>query len=326
MSSIGTKIASFFGFDKYVVVSIGDLKNALAGSASDEVKAAIEYAGSKVNREVGSIILRHYLKAYSATQQHTFASHEWRKLVHEVNFLTGDKRSRANSNTTASGATLKKVEAPTEGFSVESLFSSNALERNPSVWLATVLKEVQSRGNAFVKAAITTEDDVKKILTLEGGLVNGKMVLDARANGTGSFFGPFQVGALAWADGPQAFSKYKIYTGKSDAELAVTTSKLAELNRTFAAGGPGDLRVMAPGMVAFWNSSWNGFVAKAKKHGQTSKLAKVPRTVEMLYLLHNQGGGGATKLLAAGVMNPIDAGQSAHAQAVGLIVKKQYLA
>lgn len=326
MSSIGTKIASFFGFDKYVVVSIGDLKSALAGSASDEVKAAIEYAGSKVNRDVGSIILRRYLKAYSATQQYTFASYEWRKLVHEVNFLTGDKRARTNSNTTTNGATPTKVEAQTEGFSVQSLFSSKALEKNPSVWFSTVLKEVQSRGNAFVKAAIATEADVEKILTLEGGLVNGKMVLDARANGTGSFFGPFQVGAFAWADGPQAFSKYKLFTGRSKAELAVTTSKLAELNRTFAAGGPGDLRVMAPGIVAFWNSSWNGFVAQAKKDGLNSKLAKVPRTVEMLYLLHNQGGGGATKLLAAGVTNPIDAGQSTHAQAVGLTVKKQYLA
>lgn len=326
MSSIGTKIASFFGFDKYIVVSVGDLKNALAGSASDEVKAAIEYAGSKVNRNVGSIILRHYLKAYSGTQHYAFASHEWKTLAHEFNYLTGDRRNRTASNTTTNGAAPKKVEAPVEGFSVQSLFTSNALEQSPSVWFSTVFKAVQSRGNAFVKAAIKSEEDVKKILTLEGGLVGGKMVLNARANGTGSFFGPFQVGALAWADGPEMFSKYKLYTGKSASELAVTTSKLAELNRTFAAGGPGDLRVMAPGIVAFWNSSWNGFVAQAKKDGQSSKLAKVPRTAEMLYLLHNQGGGGATKLLAAGVTNPIDAGQSTHAQAVGLTVKKQYLA
>lgn len=326
MSSIGTKIASFFGFDKYIVISIGDLKNALAGNASDEVKASIEYAGSKVDRNVGSSNLRHYIEAYSGLKSYAFTPYEWKLIVHEINFLTGDKRSKTSGNTTTNGAAPKKAEAPTEGFSVQSLFSKDSLERDPSVWCATVFREVQRRGNAFVKSVIRSEDDVKKILTLEGGLVNGKMVLDARANDTGSFFGPFQVGAGAWADGPQLFSKYKIYTGRSPAEVAVTTSKLAKLNQSFAADGPGDLRVMAPGIVTFWNSAWGGFVAEAKKTGQSTKLAQVPRTVEMLYLLHNQGGKGATKLLVAGVKNPVDAGQSTRAQAVGLVVKKQYLA
>lgn len=187
-----------------------------------------------------------------------------------------------------------------------------SLEANPQIWIQRVFDRVQSHGSADVKQCFRSKTDVQRILELEGGLVNGKMVLNASH---GSFVGPFQVGNLAWIDGPAAYSGYK----------KPSISLLKQLNQSFAIGGPGDIDTMAPGIVRFWNNCWSYFFAAAREKGLTRYLAKVPRTVEMQYLLHNQGPGGALKLLTTSG-NPVDSRQSADAQKVGLTVRAQYRA
>lgn len=456
MSFIETTLEKgYAAFNTLPIVSIGDLKRALAGKAGIAVNAALSFTESQITPKVGSTILRRYFKSLrSEGAKEVFSQAQYSGIAHEVNFITKGKRavsvtsgpyttttitrtvgatnstkgleyaawfthrpiegevsSKVTNSRTVLGVTrahkgmdfraavgtsviavgngVVTVAGPQTGYGnvvyidhgnglttryahlsrfevkvgdkvkggQKIAFSGNtgrttgphlhfeirdskggvldplqflnalgqtklaskvtpmlkgSLEANPQVWIQRVFDRVQSHGSADVKQCFRTKADVQRILELEGGIQNGKMVLNANL---GSFVGPFQVGSLAWIDGPAAYSSYK----------KPSTSLLKQLNNSFAVGGPGDLNTMAPGIVRFWNNCWAYFIAAAKKKGLTRHLPKVPRTVEMQYLLHNQGAGGALKLLTT-TGNPIDSGQSKAAQKVGLTVRAQYRA
>lgn len=188
---------------------------------------------------------------------------------------------------------------------------TDMLNSNPTDWANRIYQRVLTHGSADVRASFRGPADVTRMLQLEGGLVNGRMVLDAR---NGSFAGPLQMGLSAWQDGPAKYSSAKVNS----------TADLIRLNNAKAKGGPGDLDVMAPGVVDFWNACWRYFIGVARNKGRSAAdIAKVPRNPDMMYFLHNQGPGNAQRIFTHN--SPTDTGQSVLAQQVGRRVRQLYL-
>lgn len=188
---------------------------------------------------------------------------------------------------------------------------SDMLNSNPNDWANKIYQRVLTHGSADVRASFRGPADVTRMLELEGGLVNGRMVLDAR---NGSFVGPLQMGLAAWKDGPAKYSSVNVNS----------TADLVRLNNAKAKGGPGDLDVMAPGAVEFWNACWRYFTGVARNKGRTAAdIAKVPRNPDMMYFLHNQGPGNAQRIFTHN--SPTDTGQSVLAQQVGRRVRQLYV-
>lgn len=186
------------------------------------------------------------------------------------------------------------------------------LNSNPNDWANRIYQRVLTHGSADVRASFRSPADVTRMLELEGGLVNGRMVLDAR---NGSFAGPLQMGLSAWKEGPASYSSATVNS----------TADLIRLNNAKAKGGPGDLDVIAPGVVDFWNACWRYFIGVARNKGRSAAdIAKVPRNPDMMYFLHNQGPGNAQRIFTHN--SPTDTGQSLLAQQVGRRVRQSYLA
>lgn len=185
------------------------------------------------------------------------------------------------------------------------------LNSNPSDWANRIYQRVLTHGSADVRASFRSPADVTRMLVLEGGLVNGRIVLDAR---NGSFAGPMQMGLSAWKEGPAQFSNQKVDS----------TADLIKLNNSMEKGGPGDLDVIAPGVVEFWNKCWRYFIGVAQNQGRSAAMiAKVPRNPDMVYFLHNQGPGNAQRIFTHN--SPTDTGQSMLAQQVGRRVRQLYV-
>lgn len=200
-----------------------------------------------------------------------------------------------------------------------SMLNSKGLEISPKVWAATVLHYVTVNGNDFVKARIKTEEDVLAFMKIEGGLHPNGTVNVTVSNG--SFMGPFQVNLDAFNEGPVRFSKLK----------NLTPSLFAAATKNSAVGGPGDLRVMGPGIVAFWNSKANAALRASPKTAKSmgfktlddfkAMVSKVPHSWEALYMMHNQGGVGAIRFMLERRFRNV---QSDEAHMVAQQLLKQY--
>lgn len=341
MSFIDSWIQDIILVDKVgeMVLSIDNLRQALQGSASVFAASGVLHVSRQINEETGSTLLRKYIKTVESGQG-SFTDTELKQIIFEVNYLLknfNDSNTKVNSQSGAKSSKLATSLAKViEARGNKSMLNSNGLEINARVWASTVLHYINMNGNANVKRCIKTEDDVLKYMELEGGLNSDGTVKVGVANSFG-YCGPFQFGPAAWFTGPAKYSKYK---WKDDRILSFKPIRLSadrydmiRVTQANGKGGPGDLEVMGPGVVEFWNACWDQFLANARDSkmirrfpGASSLVSRVPRTWQMLYAMHNAGATAAyTRLLGLRV-NPVSDAQSVYAQQVGHQVLQQFKA
>lgn len=312
--------------------SVDNLRSLLKGDSSLLVAGGFVHVKGKINKDVGSTLLRKYVKAVEDGYG-LFSDADLPKILAEVNFLLKDFNS-SNAKPHFSGsfdagsskldASLAKNIANKGNKSMK----SNGLEINAQVWAQTVFHYVQLNGNSDVKRSIRSADDVLKYLELEGGLNKDGTVKVTVTNEFG-YCGPFQFGPAAWATGPANFSKFKwsndsISWKTKPPTLSADRRDMMAKTKAYALQGPGDLDVMGPGVVAFWNKCWEEFLGNNKNSKQRQRyphaaaLSKfVPRSWQMLYAMHNAGSTGAYVRLLGQRVNPVSSAQSVAAQQVG---------
>lgn len=299
----------------FIKVHQTDLRESLGNRNSVDIDVinAIDHALGKISASMGSLKLRRYKQEYLKIK----GPSSWR--VSDLIFVSNEINTLNGNTPTKIGKGFKNSTENTQG-SPELKSNSMSLNNNVNDWLNRILSAVQKFGSVDVKRCIRTTDDVRSFLTLEGGLVNGRMVLNAK---NGSFNGPLQLGVDAWIDGPMLFSPIKV--SNSSASLRrIGSNRLRLATDNFERGGPGDLDVIDQGVVRFWNNCWKYFISAATKAGRSGQLQKIPRNAKMMYLLHNQGPSGALKIFTHD--SPVDAGQSLLAIKVGRDVRQEFLA
>lgn len=321
-----------------MVLSIDNLRQALQGNASVFVASGILHVSKQINKETGSTLLRKYVKAVEAGHG-SFSDAELKQILPEVNYLL---RNFNESNTkVTSGFSYEESKLATslskaiEARGNKSMLNSKGLEINARVWASTILHYVNMNGNANVKRCLRTEDDILKYMELEGGLNKDGTVKVDVTNQFG-YCGPFQFGPAAWFTGPAKFSKYKWSDDRilsyKPIRLSADRNDMVRVTKAQSVGGPGDLTVMGPGVVEFWNACWDQFLANAKNSkmakrfpGAASLVNRVPRTWQMLYAMHNAGATAAYTRLLGQRVNPVSSAQSVHAQQVGKQVLQQFM-
>lgn len=159
-------------------------------------------------------------------------------------------------------------------------------------WANAIYANIQKSGNAILKSMIASPSDIVKLLDIENG--PGNFVLSgSKSVGGSGFMGPLQIGIDAWKDGPAKFSKHA---------SNVTVGTLRGATMQNRAESPADLNVMAPGIVLYWNKAVTAHKQFISKLGATSKASSKPGDWRLLYAIHNQGGLGAARLIATGII------------------------
>lgn len=254
--------------------------------------ATMNKVSSSLTRDVGSTNLRRFLKR----DRGLILSPKVRKsLTAEINYILKSKKQGSSS--------IRPSTATTTG---DQRVNPNDLSK--VTWANAIFSSVQSSGNAILRSMLSSPSDIVKILDIENG--PGNFVLSGqRSVSSSGFMGPLQIGMDAWREGPAKFSKHA-------ANVTVGTLRGATMQNR--AESPADLKVMAPGIVLYWNRAVSAHKQYINKLGATAKAASKPSDWRLLYAIHNQGGLGAAKLIATG--NIPYPKQSADA----LIVLKQF--
>lgn len=168
--------------------------------------------------------------------------------------------------------------------------SPNSLSK--VTWANAIHANIQESGNALLRGMISSPSDIVRLLDIENG--PGSSVLSGgKSVGSSGFMGPLQIGMDAWKDGPAKFSKHA-----SD----VTVGTLRGATMQNRAESPADLKVMAPGIVEYWNKAVTAHKQFIARLGAGAKAANKPSDWRLLYAIHNQGGLGAARLIATGVI------------------------
>lgn len=303
-------------------VSRSDLAALLSGKGSLAAGHAVNIAASKITKNVGSTDLRKLVDTLNGKKLSKFSNNQLDGVVAEINYLTKSETvvSKVAKGFASIYETIKlKFKYQPGAKSV----LRNGLEVDPNVWAETILHYVRLNGSADTKRCVRTPEDVLLYLRLEGGLDIRNNTVKVDLVNSYNYCGPMQMGPAAWTEGPAQFSPYKSW--KNDAIGSADRKSMASATRAFAKGGPGDLTVVGPGVVEFWDACWSQFNSHANKNAIGRRLAQyVPRSVEMMYAMHNAGAYGAFKRLLLQRVSPISNNQSSEAVAVGKVVKRQF--
>lgn len=320
-----------------MVLSVENLKQVLQGDASVFASSGILHVSKQISEETGSTLLRKYISAVESGHG-SFTDAELNTILLEVNYLLrnfNNVNTKVKSQFDAEVSKLATFLAKNiEARGNKSMLNSNGLEINARVWATTVLHYINMNGNANVKRCIKTEDDILKYMELEGGLNKDGTVKVGVTNEFG-YCGPFQFGPAAWSTGPAKYSKFKWkddrILGYKPIRLSADRYDMIRVTKANGKGGPGDLNVMGPGVVDFWNACWDQFLANAKNStmirrfpGASELVGRVPRTWQMLYAMHNAGATAAYTRLLGRRINPVSDAQSDQAQQVGRQVLQQF--
>lgn len=249
--------------------------------------ATMNRVSDNLSSKMGSTNLRRFLKRDRALM---LTPKVRKTLVAEINYIL---KLSANPNAKATSDILqrnKQYKAQTVGAT-----------GNRKTWAEATFAEVQKRGSADLKMFITSVDDVVSILKIE----EGREPMPTNTVNEAGFMGPFQVGMAAWLDGPANFSPYP---------RNIQGRVLRAATREMRVGTPADIKVMAPGIVVYWNKSLAGFKQALNKLGVGGKLNRLPRNWKVLYFIHNQGAAGAAGILAG--QHRISGNQSKEAVAI----------
>lgn len=306
-------------------VTMADLIELMDGKINIATANAVNLAANKITNKVGSTDLRKYVESLRGLTRHRFTTKQYDNIAKEVNYLNRNNIVIKNFDVSKGlHSIMDKIKLVFNFNKGAKSVLRNGLEIDASVWAATILHYVRMNGNADVKRCVTKESDVLLYLQLEGGLNKDGTVNVALTNGYG-YCGPLQLGPAAWYEGPRLFTIPKYKHWKQDAIGSAHRAEMVAATKAYAASGPGDLKVMGPGIVEFWNACWNQFNAHAKRNSVAAKLAPyVPRSVEMMYAMHNAGAYAAMTRLLIKRVSPISNNQSRPAVAVGKVVKDQF--
>lgn len=304
-------------------VTMADLIELMDGKININAANAVNKASTKISKNVGSTDLRKYVESLRGLTRHRFSTKQYDSIAKEVNYLNrevGLIKDLGNGLHSIYDKIKLKFNFNKGAKSV----LRNGLEIDASVWAATILHYVKMNGSADVKRCVTKEADVLLYLQLEGGLNKDGTVNVTLTNSFG-YCGPLQLGPAAWYEGPRLFTSPQFKHWKQDAIGSAHRAEMVRATKAWASMGPGDLKVMGPGIVEFWNACWSQFNTHAKRNKVASRLAQyVPRSVEMMYAMHNAGAYAAMTRLLVKRVSPISNNQSAPAVAVGKVVKDQF--
>lgn len=305
-------------------VNMADLIELMDGKININAANAVNKASAKITNKVGSTDLRKYVESLRGLTRHRFSTTQYDKIAKEVNYLNRDDSNIVIDVSKGLHSIFDKIKLVFNFNKGAKSVLRNGLEIDASVWAATILHYVKLNGNADVKRCVTKESDVLLYLQLEGGLNKDGTVNVILTNGYG-YCGPLQLGPAAWYEGPRLFTSSQFKHWKQDAIGSAHRAEMVRATKAWAAMGPGDLKVMGPGIVEFWNACWNQFNTHAKRNKVAARLAQyVPRSVEMMYAMHNAGAYAAMTRLLVKRVSPISNNQSAPAVAVGKVVKDQF--
>lgn len=274
--SVGTNVGgTSFLNDQLAYTSISE-EDVSAYVTSNEVFipriiATMNKVSDSLTPKMGSTNLRRFLRKDSRL----ILSPSVRKsLVAEINYILSlSNKGSVNKPTVTAG---------------DQRVSPNDLSK--ITWANAIYANIQKSGNALLRSVISSPSDIVKILDIENG--PGSFVLSGQKSVGGSgFMGPLQIGIDAWKDGPAKFSKHA---------SNVTVGTLRGATMQNRAESPADLKVMAPGIVLYWNKAITAHKQFIVRLGAINKAASKPSDWRLLYAIHNQGGLGAAKLIATG--------------------------
>lgn len=304
-------------------VTMADLIELMDGKININAANAVNKASAKISKNVGSTDLRKYVESLRGLTRHRFTTKQYDNIAKEVNYLNRDD-GIIKDLSKGLHSIYDKIKLVFNFNKGAKSVLRNGLEIDASVWAATILHYVKMNGSADVKRCVTKEADVLLYLQLEGGLNKDGTVNVTLTNSFG-YCGPLQLGPAAWYEGPRLFTSPQFKHWKQDAIGSAHRAEMVRATKAWAAMGPGDLKVMGPGIVEFWNACWSQFNTHAKRNKVASRLAQyVPRSVEMMYAMHNAGAYAAMTRLLVKRVSPISNNQSAPAVAVGKVVKDQF--
>lgn len=310
--------------DKVHAVTVAELKALISGKGNLPAAAAVNNARSKITSKVGSTKLRQLVDTLNGKKLHKFSNADLTAIAKEINYMnkSSDIGSVKAALTTGFVSIFDTIKLKFSYKPGAKSVLRNGLEVDPNVWAETILHYVRLNGNADTKRCVTKPEHVLLYLKLEGGLSKDNSVRVDLVNGY-NYCGPMQMGPAAWTEGPAKFSIYKNWT--NDSLGSADRKAMAAATRAFVKQGPGDLTVVGPGIVEFWNQCWNQFNYHANRSSVGKRLAQyVPRSVEMMYAMHNAGAYGAFSRLLLKRVSPISPNQSSEAVQVGKVVKQQF--